>query len=122
MIVSLEISDPTDAQSRVELLCNSLNLFLDLARKLSGKHLRVMQYGSLEEAKVENRKQWLKKFKACSVELKEFTHGYYPFQKLRAGTYRLKLKLAVPLKKSKLMSEFITTCSEHWGNIMFPTV
>ena len=122
MIVSLEISDPTDAQSRVELLCNSLNLFLDLARKLSGKHLRVMQYGSLEEAKEENRKQWLKKFKACSVELKEFTHGYYPFQKLRAGTYRLKLKLAVPLKKSKLMSEFITTCSEHWGNIMFPTV
>ena len=122
MIVSLDIAEPTDGQDRVELLCKSLNSFLELARKFSGKHLRVMQYGSLEVAHEENRKQWLKKFKACSVELKEFTHGYYPFQKLRAGTYRLKLKLAVPLKRSKTITDFIETCSEYWGNIMFPTV
>ena len=122
IIISLEIEEPTDAQNRVELLCSSLNSFLDMARKFSGKHLRVMSFASKDMAKAENRKQWLKKFKACSMELKEFTNGYYPYQKLREGVYRLRVKLAIPLKPDKTITQFIEACSENWGNISYPTV
>ena len=121
IIISLEIEEPTDAQNRVELLCSSLNSFLDMARKFSGKHLRVMSFASKDMAKAEHRKQWLKKFKACSMELKEFTNGYYPYQKLREGVYRLRVKLAIPLKRDKMITQFIEACSENWGNISYPT-
>ena len=100
----------------------SLNNYLEIARKYSGKRLRVMSFASKEIAIEEDRKQCLKRFKVCSVEIKEFSNGYYPYQKLQSGVYRLRLKLVIPIKLHKTIPPFIEACSEKWGNILFPTV
>ena len=122
ILVSLNIDLPDNAQHRLELLAAEVNSFLEVARKQSKNHLRMMSYNSLEVADAKNKKQWIRVIKSCPAHFEEYTHGYYPYQKLRKGTYRIKLKVAVPLHKDKSMTQFIESCSQSWGNPEFPTV
>ena len=122
LLVSFRIELPNNPQHRLELLATEINAFLDTARKRSKNHLRMMRYKSTEVAHDKDKKQWIRVIKACPSYFDEFTHGYYPYQKLREGVYRLKIKVAIPLKDSKTMDQFIEACSQSWGDPEFPTV
>ena len=123
LLITVEIGMPKDAVHRGELLSNQLNLFLELARKCSRKQLRVIKYAENRPNSMRNKKEWLKKFKGTgSDHLIAYTHGFFSWQPLRDGAFRLKVYLAVPLKSGQSIETFIRVLGEAWGDNQRATV
>ena len=122
LIVTLTIGMPKDAIHRADLLTEQLNSFLSLARKCSTKHLRVIKYSEHKPIFSRDRKSWLKKFRGLgSDHLMTYTHGYYPWQQIRDGSFRFKLYLAIPLQHQDI-DTYIKVLNDAWGDNQRATV
>ena len=117
LMITIQIGMPKTALERIDFMAEQLNAFIEIARKCSQKQLRVIKYSDDKVIRAEDKKAWLKKFKGQgSDNLNEFTHGFYGWQALRDGAFRLKVYLAVPLRPGQAMSSFIRVLNDSWGD------
>ena len=123
LMITVQIGMPKDTPQRCDLLTDQLNNFLEMARKCSGKHLRVIKYSESKTIRSRDKKSWLKKFKGQgSDHLMEYVHGFYSWQKLRDGVFRFKIYLAIPLRSDQNLQSFIRVMNDSWGDPQRATV
>ena len=116
VIISVVIGMPANPLDRLDFLADQLNQFLSYAKECSSSKLRVMKYSYNGPATYSRRKEWLKSFKGRgSNHVVDFTHGFFPWQKLRDGTFRLRINLAVPLRRHQSKEDFISAVNNGWG-------
>ena len=94
--VTFEIKMPKDRSKRTEYLATELNKLLQTIAKTTKVFVR--KYKEHHVPRDSERHSWIKQFKIDSTsDLTLFTHGFYMYQALRDGVFRLQLQLIIPV-------------------------
>ena len=94
--VTFEIKMPKDRSKRTEYIATELNKLIQTIAKVSKVYVR--KYKTHHIPRDNERKEWIKQFKPDSTsELTLYTHGFYLYQALRDGVFRLQIQLILPV-------------------------
>ena len=93
---TFEIKMPKDRSKRTEYIALELNKLLQTIAINTKVYVR--QYKEHHTPRGADRSTWIKQFsKEKTSELTMFTHGFYIYQALRDGVFRLQIQLIVPI-------------------------
>ena len=91
-----DIKLPKDRSKRTEYISAEMNKMLDTVALYTKVYVR--KYDEYLTPREANKNTWIKKFDKSKVsDLTYFTFGFYYFQELRDGTFRLLIQLVVPV-------------------------
>ena len=91
-----DIKMPKDRSKRTEYLSTELNKMIDCLREYAKVYVR--RYGDFHMPRDSDKRSWISKFDKKKVsDLTAFTFGFYYFQALREGTFRLLIQLILPV-------------------------
>ena len=115
--VSFAIKTPKNKAKRTEYLARGLNKFLVAAKKVAPNErtIYVRRYKDHASMADTEKPQWIDSFGTSNMmHLMNFTHGFYAFQALRNGTFRLSLQIVVPITTE--IASFIENVNGIWGD------
>ena len=91
-----DIKMPKDKSKRTEYLSVELNKMIECLREFVKVYVR--RYSDFHMPRDSDKKSWISKFDKKKVsDLTAFTFGFYYFQALREGTFRLLIQLILPV-------------------------
>ena len=105
-----DIDMPKDRSQRTELLSAEVNKMLICTREYTKVYVR--KYSDFHMPRDSDRKTWISKFDKKKVsDLMTFTFGFYFYQQLREGTFRLLIQLVLPINTN--IPELIMNVNGH---------
>ena len=117
MLVTFSISKPETKAKRTKALSKGLNKFLAKAKEMASKKrtVYIRKFKEHQNPKDKDKPDWISEFgEKHASHLMHYTHGgYFPTQKLRKGTFRLKLQVMLPVQDNT--TTFIENVNELFG-------
>ena len=91
-----DIKMPKDKSKRTEYIATELNKMMDCLREYSKVYVR--KYSEFHMPRHTDKTSWISKFDKKKVsDLTSYTFGFYYYQALRDGTFRLLIQLILPV-------------------------
>ena len=91
-----DIRMPKDKSKRTEYLSTEMNKMLDCLKEYTKVYVR--KYSDFHMPRDSDKKSWIAKFDKKKVsDLTAYTFGFYYYQALRDGTFRLLVQLILPV-------------------------
>ena len=91
-----DIKMPKDKSKRTEYIATELNKMMDCLREYSKVYIR--KYSEYHMPRNTDKTSWISKYDKKKVsDLTSYTFGFYYYQALREGTFRLLIQLILPV-------------------------
>ena len=116
MTVTFMISLPETKAKRTKALSKGLNRFLAKAKEVAYKKrtVYIRKFADHHTPKDTDKPEWINEFEEKKAsQLIHYTHGFYPTQKLRKGTFRFKVQVMLPVQDNT--TTFIENVNELFG-------
>ena len=94
--IMFDIKRPSDRNKRTAYLSSEINKMLECMGQYTKVYVRKFkEHTAIQDSE---KRTWIKRFDKDRVsDLTFYTHGFYFYQELRSGTFRLLLQLVLPI-------------------------